>query len=169
MECGGIRAGERDRGCLHGRVIKGWAEPARKESVVSGRVPPRGEIRQRLRGVHSEDLPSCSDAGNFGVVPLKLLVEFRSPQTRKIDVCRHHHRAFGRSAICGAPNLREDLSHQRARRNRAALPDFSHRFRTPQIRKIDVCRHHHRAFDRSAICGALNLREISATSALVNR
>jgi hypothetical protein len=28
-----------------------------------------------------------------------------------------------------------------------------------------VCRHHHRAFARSAICGAPNLREISATSA----
>jgi hypothetical protein len=27
-----------------------------------------------------------------------------------------------------------------------------------------VCRHHHRAFARSAICGARNLREISATS-----
>ena len=29
----------------------------------------------------------------------------------------------------------------------------------------DLCRHHHRAFARSVICGALNLREISATSA----
>ena len=91
---------------------------------------------------------------------------FRTPQIRKKDLCRHH-RAFGRSVICGALNLRGNLSHQRTRRNRAAgLPDFSHRFRTPQIRKKDLCRHHHRAFGRSVICGALNLRGISVTNAL---
>ena len=64
LEFGGIRAGERDRGCLHGRVIEGWAERARKESVVSGRVPPRGEIPQRLHGLHFVDLPVLSAAGN---------------------------------------------------------------------------------------------------------
>ena len=75
------------------------------------------------------------------------------------------------SRVCSVSHLRcpesaGNFSHQPIRRDRAAaVPDFSHRFRTPQIRKRDVCRHHHRAFARSAICGALNLREISATSA----
>jgi hypothetical protein len=74
------------------------------------------------------------------------------------------------SRVCSVSHLRcpesaGNFSHQPIRRHRAAAPDFSHRFRTPQIRKRDVCRHHHRAFARSAICGAPNLREISATSA----
>ena len=74
------------------------------------------------------------------------------------------------SRVCSVSHLRcpesaGNFSHQRTRRHRAAVPDFSHRFRTPQIRKRDVFRHHHRAFARSAICGAPNLREISATSA----
>ena len=64
------------------------------------------------------------------------------------------------------PESAGNLRHQRTRRDRAAaLPDFSHRFWTPQIGKRAVCRHHHRAVARSAICGAPNLREISATSA----
>ena len=64
------------------------------------------------------------------------------------------------------PESAGNFSHQRTRRDPAAVhPDFSRRFGTPQIRKRAVHRHHHRAFARSAICGALNLREISATSA----
>ena len=139
--------------------------------------------RRRTRCVPTSSSRVCSvshlrcpeSAGNFSHQPIRrdraaavpdFSHRFRTPQIRKRDVCRHHHRAFARSAICGAPNLRGNFSHQRIRRDRAAaLPDVSHRFRTPQIGKRDVCRHHHRAFARSVICGALNLREISATSA----
>ena len=77
--------------------------------------------------------------------------EKRFVQTTSSDVCSVSH--------LRCPESAGNLSHQRTRRNRAALPDFSHRFRTPQIRKRDLCRHHHRAFGRSAICGAPNLRE----------
>ncbi len=107
---------------------------------------------QRTRRDCAAALPNCSH-------------RFRTPQIPETIRCSTQGRVIAppRSAShLRYPESAGNLSRQRTRRDcAAALPNCSHRFRTPQIRKRNFYRHHHRTFARSAICGALNLWAIS--------